>query len=80
MRNSENAFTFLKDDITKNIKIFEAECSDRGDWRSTVSSLILTRLTICSEEEEYCTRHHAVTTTYLTAVKVGSSIFYSYIE
>ena len=34
----------LKDDITKNIEILEVACYDRGDWRSAVSSMMLTRL------------------------------------
>ena len=34
----------MKDDITKNIKILKVECSDRGDWRSTVTSMMFTRL------------------------------------
>ena len=33
-----------KDGITKNNEILEVECSDRGDWRSAVSSMMLTRL------------------------------------
>ena len=35
----------LKDDITKNVEILEVQCSERGDWRSAVSSMMLTRLT-----------------------------------
>ena len=34
----------MKDDITKNIKILEVECSDRGDWRSAVSSMMLNQV------------------------------------
>ena len=33
----------LKDDVTKHTEILE--CSDRSDWRSAVSSMMLTRLT-----------------------------------
>ena len=35
----------LKHGITKNIEIAEIDCSDGGDWRSAVSSMMLTRLT-----------------------------------
>ena len=35
----------LKDGIMKKIKTLEIECSDRSDWRSAVSSMMLTRLT-----------------------------------
>ena len=40
----------LKDDITKNIEILEVACYDRGDWRSAVSSMMLTRLGNMREE------------------------------
>ena len=35
----------LKDGITKNTEILEAECSVRDDWKSAVSSMMFTKLT-----------------------------------